>query len=101
MEKLKSFLAVATKAEREDFASRCGTTPAFLRNVIYGTRRPGEKLCVAIERESGCVVTRRDLRPDDWQDIWPELVDVAARADASDDVQPPAGTADRDAGEVH
>ena len=29
--------------------------------------------CVAIERATAGKVTRRDLRPDDWQDIWPEL----------------------------
>ncbi|KVG89469.1 hypothetical protein WT81_04990 [Burkholderia stagnalis] len=73
MDKLKSFIASIPRAERDRFAVRCRTTSAFLRNVIYGTRKPGEKLCVAIERESKCAVTRRDLRPDDWQDIWPEL----------------------------
>lgn len=29
--------------------------------------------CVAIERACNGAVTRRDLRPDDWQRIWPEL----------------------------
>lgn len=29
--------------------------------------------CVAIERLTN--VSRRDLRPDDWEDIWPELAD--------------------------
>ena len=29
--------------------------------------------CVAIERATKGAVTRRDLRPDDWQAIWPEL----------------------------
>lgn len=29
--------------------------------------------CAAIERATGGVVTRRDLRPDDWAAIWPEL----------------------------
>lgn len=39
--------------------------------------------CVAIERATGGVVTRRELRPDDWRTIWPELADrkpVKARA---------------------
>jgi len=31
--------------------------------------------CVAIERATGGVVTRKDLRPDDWWKIWPELVE--------------------------
>lgn len=29
--------------------------------------------CVAIERATSGAVTRRDLRPDDWHLIWPEL----------------------------
>ena len=29
--------------------------------------------CVAIERATNGAVTRRDLRPDDWHLIWPEL----------------------------
>lgn len=29
--------------------------------------------CVAIERATNGAVTRCDLRPDDWQLIWPEL----------------------------
>ncbi len=76
MDKLKSFLAGLRRDERETFATRCGTTAAFLRNVVYGQRKPGEKLCVAIERESDGAVTRRDLRQDDWRDIWPELAEA-------------------------
>ena len=30
--------------------------------------------CSAIERATNGAVTRRDLRPDDWHRIWPELV---------------------------
>ena len=29
--------------------------------------------CYAIEQATNGAVTRRDLRPDDWQKIWPEL----------------------------
>jgi DNA-binding transcriptional regulator YdaS (Cro superfamily) len=30
-------------------------------------------MAVAIESTTKGAVTRRDLRPDDWQEIWPEL----------------------------
>ena len=30
-------------------------------------------LCVGIEKATGGQVTRRDLRPNDWWRIWPEL----------------------------
>lgn len=33
---------------------------------------PVEK-CVAIERCTGGVVTRKYLRPEDWPNMWPEL----------------------------
>ena len=51
--------------------------------------------CAAIERVTGGAVTRQELRPHDWHLIWPELVDAGDREAASDDAQPPAGTADR------
>lgn len=36
--------------------------------------------CVAIERATKGAVTRRDLRPDDWHLIWPELAKPARKA---------------------
>ena len=32
------------------------------------------KACVAIERATAGKVSRKDLRPDDWMQIWPELI---------------------------
>lgn len=52
---------------------------------MYGQRQAGEKLCVSIERESNERVTRRDLRPDDWRLIWPELVNDTSRHRSSAD----------------
>jgi DNA-binding transcriptional regulator YdaS (Cro superfamily) len=36
------------------------------------------RLAPAIERATEGKVSRRDLRPDDWAEIWPELVTAAA-----------------------
>lgn len=38
-----------------------------------GVRPVPEKMAVAIESITKGAVTRRDLRPNDWQQIWPEL----------------------------
>lgn len=46
----------------------------------YGDRKPSPANCVAIERATEGVVTRQDLRPDDWRDIWPELANPKAEA---------------------
>lgn len=42
-----------------------------------GGRPVPPKQCVRIERLTDGRVTRRDLRPDDWRDIWPELAEKA------------------------
>lgn len=38
--------------------------------------------CAAIELACGGVVTRRELRPNDWKRIWPELAAYQATLDA-------------------
>lgn len=82
MDKLKTYLMAMRLPERKEFAARCGTTWPFLRNVAYGQRQPGEKLCVAIERESARAVSRQDLRGD-WVEIWPELAELSAAQPAA------------------
>lgn len=39
----------------------------------YAGRRPDPANCLAIERATNGVVTRRDLRPDDAHLIWPDI----------------------------
>lgn len=73
MSKLKTFLDTLSSDEKLAFAAACKTTWPHLRNVMYGYRPAGEKLSVAIEQNSNCKVTRIDLHPDDYWEIWPEL----------------------------
>ncbi|NYT81424.1 helix-turn-helix domain-containing protein [Alcaligenaceae bacterium] len=77
MEKLKNFIFGMPSEQREDFAARCGTSFAHMRNVAYGYRRASEKLSVRIERESEGAVTRKDLYPSEWPEIWPELKETS------------------------
>ena len=72
------FLNRMDRASRDDFLARCDTTESYLRKAasIHQKLRPA--LCVRIERETFGAVTRKDLRPDDWAEIWPELVAEAA-----------------------
>lgn len=49
------------------FAKACGTTVGYLRKAISAGQSIGEKYVIAIERESGGLVTCERLRPDvDW-----------------------------------
>ncbi|MBW8072895.1 MAG: hypothetical protein GJU77_04315 [Ferrovum sp.] len=44
-----------------------------ISNWSKGKRPVPISRCIAIERATEGAVTRRDLRPDDWHMIWPEL----------------------------
>lgn len=48
-------------------------TPPSVQQWFNESRPVPPNRCVAIERVTNGVVTRRDLRPDDWHLIWPEL----------------------------
>lgn len=64
--------------EREGFANKCGTSAGQLHQIAFGFRSANPKLATAIESASGGKVTRKDLFPDDWKSIWPELDQSAA-----------------------
>ncbi|MEF8755966.1 MAG: helix-turn-helix domain-containing protein [Accumulibacter sp.] len=57
-------------------AAVLGVSPQAVCFWRDGKRRFPAELCAAIERATGGAVTRRDLRPDDWARIWPELADA-------------------------
>lgn len=63
----KSYFMGLPTADRDGFAMRCETSRAHLTNIAYGQKPCGEKLAIAIERESLGSVRCEDLRPDvDW-----------------------------------
>lgn len=49
---LKTWLKVATPAEREQMAKRAGTTPAYLYQVAGGHSRCSAELAIALELSS-------------------------------------------------
>lgn len=64
---LQDYLNSLSPAEQAAFASRCGTSVAYLRQIAYGNRRCSEGLAISIDRESGRQVRMQALRPDvDW-----------------------------------
>lgn len=52
--------------------------PSFVSKMVGGDKRVPIERCVPIERATAGAVTRKDLRPDDWAAIWPELAQAAA-----------------------
>lgn len=58
-------------------ARAIGVAPSFVNQMAHGSRGVGYINAVSIERATDGAVTRRDLRPDDWHLIWPELAEAA------------------------
>ena len=73
---LKTYLkSLPDDDAREQFATQCETSVGHMRNCIYVVGKVlAPANCVLVEKFSGGAVRRWDLRPDDWQAIWPELV---------------------------
>lgn len=65
---------VATVEPAARLAQKIGVTPGFISQIVSGHRRAPVERCTAIEKATDGNVTRRELRPDDWWLIWPELV---------------------------
>ena len=74
MTKLKDYFS-AERGRAAYLSKRTGAAPSFLRSIAEGARPCPPKLAVSIEVETGRAVTRKDLFPADWADIWPELAE--------------------------
>ena len=74
----KSYFFGLAPTERKAFAEKVGTSVGHLNNFCYGTTKLATDICVSIEKESGKLVTRQDLRPKDFWRHWPELAATTA-----------------------
>jgi len=59
---------------RTDFANSLHVSQGLIYQWEKQIRPISPKKCVEIERVTGGLVTRKDLR-DDWEELWPELAD--------------------------
>lgn len=59
-------------------ASALGWSLSYLSQMASGKSSISPEKAVLLEQITEGVVSRKDSRPDDWQKIWPELVDKAA-----------------------
>ena len=64
--------AVVAYGGQSALARVVGVTPQAVQRWCSVGEAPVER-CAAIEQATGGRVTRKDLRPADWQKIWPEL----------------------------
>ena len=65
--KLDEYLKTLELEQRSAFARRCDTSPDYLWQLGAGMRKPKASLCIAIERESGGMVSCEEMLPEaDW-----------------------------------
>lgn len=50
-------------------------TPGTVNHWLWRRRPVPVTQCVRIEQLTGGAVTRQMLRPDDWAQIWPDLIE--------------------------
>jgi DNA-binding transcriptional regulator YdaS (Cro superfamily) len=61
------------KAATDTDVARTGTTRAYLRLIAYGHKIASAEIAARTESATKGSVTRKELRPEDWRQIWPEL----------------------------
>jgi DNA-binding transcriptional regulator YdaS (Cro superfamily) len=70
---LKDWISSRHGAQAE-LARATGIHAPSISQWASGLRQVPIPRCKQIEDATGGAVTRRDLRPDDWHRIWPELI---------------------------
>lgn len=74
MDKLLLYFNLLSKEERILFCDELGFSESFLRKKISLGSFLHPRYCRKIEELTNGKVTRQDLRPNDWHEIWWELV---------------------------
>lgn len=75
---LKMHMSSLERGGATSLAKALGVSVSYLSQMASGAAAISPARCVAIEQATAGAVTRRDLRPDDWAAIWPELSESEA-----------------------
>lgn len=75
---LLDYLNSKGRGAAKALAAAIGAASSDVSDWAHGHRPVPVHRCVPIERATEGAVTRRELRPDDWQLLWPELENPAA-----------------------
>lgn len=72
---LRTYLESAERGTGSKLAGVLGVNRVLISQwAAPGGRAVPVEHCAALELATGGAVSRRQLRPDDWHRIWPELV---------------------------
>ncbi|HGJ5874374.1 transcriptional regulator [Arsenophonus apicola] len=71
--KLNEYIASLKHGEAKLLAQKLGVSSSYLSQMAHGYAPVPPTRCFAIENATNGRVTRPELRPHDWQKIWPEM----------------------------
>lgn len=71
------------RGAKSRIARELGLPPQLVGQWALGRRPIPVERMAAIEKATGGSVTRRDMCPEGWPSIWPELVGIYKPSDAS------------------
>jgi len=61
---MKNQIKITRRQLAFQIAEKTGNNPVHVYNVLMGWKKPGWRLAVAIERESGGLIRKKDLLPE-------------------------------------
>lgn len=70
---LKKYLDTSERGAASALAEKLEISLSYLSQLASGRSSLSAERCVAIEQATNGVVTRKDLRPNDFWRIWPDL----------------------------
>lgn len=73
--KLKEYTAKLPRGGCGKLAEKLGISKSYLSQMVTGKAAISPTNAVAIEKATDRAVTRKDMRPADWRQIWPEYVE--------------------------
>lgn len=68
--------AIDTVGSQKKLGELCGFTQQAVYKWLHGKAKIPPAICPSIEQATKGAVSRKDLRPDDWMRIWPELANT-------------------------
>lgn len=72
--KLKTHFASLERGKAAQIAKEMEVSPSYLSQMVAGTAPISPARAVLFEQLLGGAVTRKDIYPNDWHLIWPELI---------------------------
>lgn len=70
---LRKYIDTLERGKAKELAEVLEVSSSYLSQMASGKTAISPARCVDIENATNRVVTRKDLRPNDWFKIWPEL----------------------------